>query len=90
MQAKTKLNIAPLMGDFALLVLAFFITIIIVQQLKIRKSEETMEIPSDTYFNTSEYLLNENKRNQLKISLEDSIFPNIEQFFLWGLIDDVR
>ena len=71
MQAKTKLNIAPLMGDFALLVLAFFITIIIVQQLKIIKSEETMEIPSDTYFNTSEYSLNENKRSQLKMSLED-------------------
>ncbi len=90
MQAKTKLNIAPLMGDFALLVLAFFITIIIVQQLKIIKSEETMEIPSDTYFNTSEYSLNENKRSQLKMSLEDSIFSKIEKYFNVGRLQMVR
>ena len=90
MQAKTKLNIAPLMGDFALLVLAFFITIIIVQQLKILKSEEPMEIKADTYFASSEFSLSSDKRYELKQKLEEIIFPKLEEYFRVDRLQMVR
>lgn len=90
MKHNLKLKTFPLIGDFSLLVLAFFITIIILQQLKIIKSEETMEIQSDTYFNTSEYILSDDKRKQLKIRLESSIFPKLEDYFNVGRLQMVR
>ena len=66
MRGRSKVNIFPLLGDLSLLVIAFFIIIVFLQQLTILKSENPILIPTDTYFNSGKYELNAEKEKELK------------------------
>ena len=67
--SEPKLNVTPFLVDVAILLVAFFICIIIAQQLTILNTEKTTPIQADAYFESASFELDSLSRANLKVEI---------------------
>ena len=87
--SEPKLNVTPFLGDVAILLVAFFICIIIAQQLTILNTEKTTPIQADAYFESASFELDSLSRANLKVEISKNIFPDMKKSFRNGKLTEI-
>lgn len=91
MLKKNKINFIPFIADIVLLLVIFFISVIILQQIKLQHSEDIFNIPANTYFESMEYeLTNINKAKLIKFLFKDEYFKNLYEKFQNNTLKEIR
>ena len=90
MLSKNKINFIPFLADIILLFVIFFISVIILQQIKLQQSEDTFEIPANTFFQSMQYNLTDANKLGLINFLYENGFENLYEKFKNNTLKEIR
>lgn len=85
-----KLNIVPLFGDLATLVIGLFILIIVVQISQLENITTPDEIPVSNYFSSGSFKLTKEDSSSLVSIIKENYFKKIKKSFVENTLVSIR
>ena len=85
-----KLNIVPLFGDLATLVIGLFILIIVVQISQLENITTPDEIPVSNYFSSGSFNLTTEDSSSLVNIIKENYFEKIKKSFVENTLVSIR